>query len=1160
MRQRTGRSRVRAALTALVLAVGTLVFVSAPAGAAGSVTISSSSGASLIEGASTTITVTRTTDVTVPETITWTITGNTGDLSTAATGDLVFPVGVLPPQELTFGITASDDAIGEIGESITVTLTSTDATTSLPAPLVISLVDDVTGDTGSIRFAAASTGVEETDTVGNTVEVFLERFDGSEGTVSVTPTGTNADITVPAGLITWGPGDSTNKSLIVTVVGDNLAEGPTPEPHSVGLTATLGTPLATPSSHTINITDEVPVGVTDGPYATDEDVALNTSVPPPGPPPPSVLANDTPGEGGSITATNVTQPSHGTVALQSDGHFVYTPVANYSGPDSFTYRVADPAVPPSLSTPVTVNITVNQVNDPPVAVTDSYQVNEDSDLIRVADVGVRSNDSDVEDATTALVVDTTPVVNVTRGTLSLGSDGSFIYRPNTNYSGPDSFTYRLTDTGGLSTTAVVNITVNDFNTPPVAEPDEFFDVPRNASIALPVLTHGTPDSDQDGDVLEVTGADPTSAEGGTVSCPTTTTCLYTPPTDYLGVDSFNYTVSDGNGGSDQGLVTLFVGMPSDCTQRGNDLTGTDGVDVLCGTGGNDTINGLGGNDVILGFGGNDTINGGPGADTISGGGGTDTVTHDATSASESIAVSDDAVGGDAIVEVEKVVENALGGGDSVTVVPSPTTAFDVRGGSGTDTLTYQTGGVTNVVNTGTKFTATGVEDVLYSGFELVRTNEGLSVFGGDGADTTEVFDAPVGGLLIDLAGGGDRAVVHLGALAGPVEVTDSGTSGSDTLVVLGRSGAEIIDVTKTGVASSGEEISYESIERLEIDSAAGDDTIRMDLGAGAVLPAAVPLPSTVVVAGGSGTDVLFLDYPQSCVIDQAASPVKITLDDGTIVLLASSLEGADVTCAGDRQVVSSASGYWMARSSGGTYAYGEVHWYSHVLGGDPVAALDNHPANIGIWVVESDGTVHAQGRSRFFGDVDHLTLNAPIVSMASSRTGDGYHLLGQDGGVFSFGDARFYGSTGNLTLNRPVVSMASNPAGEGYWFVGDDGGIFTFGPETGYHGSVPEALPGVTLNQPVVGMTPTASGNGYWLVARDGGIFAFGDARFYGSVPGVLAPGVSLNEPIVGIVASPTGKGYWIVARDGGVFAFGDAAFYDSLGGQGVTDVVGFAG
>ncbi len=369
-----------------------------------------------------------------------------------------------------------------------------------------------------------------------------------------------------------------------------------------------------------------------------------------------------------------------------------------------------------------------------------------------------------------------------------------------------------------------------------------------------------------------------------------------------------------------------------------------------------------------------------------------------------------------------------------------------------------------------------------------------------------------------------------------------------------------MDVTRTGVASSGEEISYESIERLEIDSAAGDDTIRMDLGAGAALPAAVPLPSTVVVAGGSGTDVLFLEYPQSCVIDQAASPVKITLDDGTIVLLASSLEGADVTCAGDRQVVSSASGYWMARSSGGTYAYGEVHWYSHVLGGDPVAALDNHPANIGIWVVESDGTVHAQGRSRFFGDVDHLTLNAPIVSMASSRTGDGYHLLGQDGGVFSFGDARFYGSTGNLTLNRPVVSMASNPAGEGYWFVGDDGGIFTFGPETGYHGSVPEALPGVTLNQPVVGMTPTASGNGYWLVARDGGIFAFGDARFYGSVPGVLAPGVSLNEPIVGIVASPTGKGYWIVARDGGVFAFGDAAFYDSLGGQGVTDVVGFAG
>ena len=70
-------------------------------------------------------------------------------------------------------------------------------------------------------------------------------------------------------------------------------------------------------------------------------------------------------------------------------------------------------------------------------------------------------------------------------------------------------------------------------------------------------------------------------------------------------------------------------------------------------------------------------------------------------------------------------------------------------------------------------------------------------------------------------------------------------------------------------------------------------------------------------------------------------------------------------------------------------------------------------------------------------------LNRPIVGMASSPTG-GYRMVAGDGGIFSFG-AKFYGSTGDLTLNKPVVGIASTSDGKGYWMVASDGGIFSFG-------------------------------------------------------------------------------------------------------------------
>ena len=130
--------------------------------------------------------------------------------------------------------------------------------------------------------------------------------------------------------------------------------------------------------------NDAPVAVNDS-YSTNEDTPLTVNAP-------GVLGNDTDVDGDSLTAVLVTGPTHGTLTLNSNGSFTYTPTANYNGPDSFTYRVSDGS---ALSNIATVSLTVTAVNDAPVAVNNSYSTNEDTQLT-VSAPGVRGNDTDVE--------------------------------------------------------------------------------------------------------------------------------------------------------------------------------------------------------------------------------------------------------------------------------------------------------------------------------------------------------------------------------------------------------------------------------------------------------------------------------------------------------------------------------------------------------------------------------------------------------------------------------------------------------------------------------------------------------------------------------------------------------------------------------------------
>jgi len=248
-------------------------------------------------------------------------------------------------------------------------------------------------------------------------------------------------------------------------------------------------------------------------------------------------------------------------------------------------------------------------------------------------------------------------------------------------------------------------------------------------------------------------------------------------------------------------------------------------------------------------------------------------------------------------------------------------------------------------------------------------------------------------------------------------------------------------------------------------------------------------------------------------------------------------------------------GYYLFDTAGDTFGFGNDSYLTY-LGNPgqltlnaPVVGMATTPSGDGYWMTAADGGVFAYGDAGFHGSTGDIHLNRPIVGMASTPDGKGYWFVAADGGVFAYGDARFFGSMGATHLNRPIVGMAPTPDGQGYWLVAADGGIFAFGDAT-FFGSTG----GTHLNQPIVGMSSTTDGKGYWFVASDGGVFSFGDATFHGS-----AGATPLNEPITGMLSTNTDGGYLLVASDGGVFTYGDAPFYGSLGGQGVTGVAGSA-
>jgi hypothetical protein len=353
----------------------------------------------------------------------------------------------------------------------------------------------------------------------------------------------------PIGTFTWS-GEAINGTI--PVVGeDNFVSA---------LSANFGFDEAFPVD--LGGVNDLPVAMDDSFGPIDEDTTLSTG---------NVLTNDTDADGDTLSAVLETGVANGTLVLNADGSFTYTPNAGFNGSDSFTYRADDGK---ARSEPATATIEVTPVPDAPAALDDLFSFASPVDVSTPYVGDVLANDTD--DDGDLLTVDSVAVGGISveldpagsfvidfaaDRTATLNSDGSFEYAVPVGFTGSDSFTYVATDGTLASEPATVTLEVG-LNRAPVAV-DDAYDAVQNTE--LTVTAPGVLGNDTDPD--NTPPANPyddlnsvlvTGPVNGTVILNGDGSFLYTPTFNFTGVDSFTYVANDGTAGSNVATVMITV--------------------------------------------------------------------------------------------------------------------------------------------------------------------------------------------------------------------------------------------------------------------------------------------------------------------------------------------------------------------------------------------------------------------------------------------------------------------------------------------------------------------------------------------------------------------------------------------------------------------------
>ncbi len=248
----------------------------------------------------------------------------------------------------------------------------------------------------------------------------------------------------------------------------------------------------------------------------------------------TLVATDANGDALTYTAGNGT---NGTVTV-AGAVATYTPNADFSGTDSFTFTANDGQTDSAAGT---ITVTVTAVNDAPVSSAGTLTTNEDT----AGTVTLAATDVDGDALTYT-------ASNGTSGTVTVAGAVA-TYTPNANFNGTDSFTFTVNDGTVDSNSSTVTVTVSAVNDAPVA---------AAATLTTDEDTAGTVTlsaTDADGDALTYTATQP--ANGSVTVAGAVAT--YTPNANYNGADSFTFTANDGTVDSASATVSVTVTAVND---------------------------------------------------------------------------------------------------------------------------------------------------------------------------------------------------------------------------------------------------------------------------------------------------------------------------------------------------------------------------------------------------------------------------------------------------------------------------------------------------------------------------------------------------------------------------------------------------------------------
>ena len=277
----------------------------------------------------------------------------------------------------------------------------------------------------------------------------------------------DTDVETPENLKIAEVKNAVNGTVIINEIG-NVEFTPTDNFNGIAsfnYTVTDGTDSSTASVSVIVNAINDPLIANDDTATTDEDTPIVISAS-------ELFDNDVNNDiEKSLSISSVDNLVNGTATINSQGELEFTPDPNFDGIASFDYIVTEGTDIETAS----VSVTVNAVNDVPVANADTFTTDEDTSITILA-TELLSNDTDVE---TQESLNITEVKNAVNGTVSLNEFGNIEFVPDANFNGTASFEYTLTDNTD-NTTGSVTLNVNPVNdTPFITTPFPDLNLPKN---------------------------------------------------------------------------------------------------------------------------------------------------------------------------------------------------------------------------------------------------------------------------------------------------------------------------------------------------------------------------------------------------------------------------------------------------------------------------------------------------------------------------------------------------------------------------------------------------------------------------------------------------------------------------------------------------------